>query len=322
MNLLYISIIIVFITIGLILIFKKCKPNCTNKTCGSDGCGGQCGSCLRCTECAGNSCAPVANGCINKQCGTDGCYPCGPLGGKCASGQVCDTNGQCNVLQNGKIDIMYKDPISNETSCLYVTSGSITTASQFLNMQPVDSNGNCPPAPSITYGNQGVEITNSFPNDLGWVYNNGNLTWHSDIGFGTECLTQPGKPVQCQQTPYIDQQACMYCTNNIDPTTCNQMNAGLLDNCDSGYYNGKNLNYVNYTPNENGTLEASFSCPDGSKCPSTGLCSDGTNCRQGGVLLVPCSSNDPEAQCTTSEIRPVVVTSSNKRVNGWLFRNK
>ncbi len=39
-----------------------CTPNCVNKTCGTDGCGGTCGSCGTGTECQGGSCVPDTGG--------------------------------------------------------------------------------------------------------------------------------------------------------------------------------------------------------------------------------------------------------------------
>ncbi|MCH9716847.1 MAG: hypothetical protein K0U52_07145 [Gammaproteobacteria bacterium] len=68
-----------------------CSPQCQGKNCGSDGCGGSCGTCKQGSCIDGNCC--VAS-CVNKKCGDDdGC------GGKCTgcpSGQLCNVQtGQC-----------------------------------------------------------------------------------------------------------------------------------------------------------------------------------------------------------------------------------
>jgi len=70
---------------------KTCTPDCADKKCGPDGCGGICGTCgdgFSCKEstgeCADNSCTPDCNGIT---CGNDdGCGgSCG-----CLDGKVCD----------------------------------------------------------------------------------------------------------------------------------------------------------------------------------------------------------------------------------------
>lgn len=72
-----------------------CVANCAGRTCGSDGCGGSCGSCFSGEVCAAggvctarNDCTP---NCANKGCGDNGC---GGTCGECAGGQGC-VNGQC-----------------------------------------------------------------------------------------------------------------------------------------------------------------------------------------------------------------------------------
>jgi len=68
---------------------ESCTPNCTNKQCGSNGCGGSCGSCSGQNVCVNGICVCQAN-CTNKECGeSDGCS------GKCTaceSGYTCNTN--------------------------------------------------------------------------------------------------------------------------------------------------------------------------------------------------------------------------------------
>ncbi|MDD3647592.1 MAG: hypothetical protein PHS44_03795 [Candidatus Dojkabacteria bacterium] len=67
-----------------------CVPSCTGKECGSDGCGGSCGTCTGEETCLPSgtcqkSCTPDCEG---KECGNDGC------GGSCGT---CDTNESCST---------------------------------------------------------------------------------------------------------------------------------------------------------------------------------------------------------------------------------
>jgi hypothetical protein len=63
-----------------------CTPKCEGKECGSDGCGGDCGSCPEGKYCQGwqNKCAQCD--CDYKKCGED---QCGNSCGTCAAGQLC-----------------------------------------------------------------------------------------------------------------------------------------------------------------------------------------------------------------------------------------
>lgn len=71
----------------------ECVPDCAGRMCGSDGCGGICGTCPigPCVEplgvCPGDE--PQCNG---KECGSDGL---GGLCGVCPDGLLCSGGGQC-----------------------------------------------------------------------------------------------------------------------------------------------------------------------------------------------------------------------------------
>ncbi len=72
-----------------------CKPACSGKACGSDGCGGNCGTCSaaapHCTvtqQCSA-TCTPS---CAGKTCGDDGC---GGVCGSCGGDEVCEWTWQC-----------------------------------------------------------------------------------------------------------------------------------------------------------------------------------------------------------------------------------
>jgi agmatine/peptidylarginine deiminase len=78
-----------------------CTPSCQGAAplgpsfeCGSDGCGGSCGTCLGAETCSDGLCVagPCAPKCAGKQCGSNGC---GGSCGECASGQTCGADGTC-----------------------------------------------------------------------------------------------------------------------------------------------------------------------------------------------------------------------------------
>lgn len=70
----------------------NCTPQCTGKQCGSDGCGGACGTCPSGQACSASSQCGCVPQCAGKQCGPDGC---GSTCGACGAGQTCSTAGTC-----------------------------------------------------------------------------------------------------------------------------------------------------------------------------------------------------------------------------------
>ena len=76
-----------------------CVPDCTDKECGSDGCGGSCGDCIGCNGidnmlCNNGICQQYpCPDCIDKECGPDGhggsCGDCGDFG-------TCKVSGICH----------------------------------------------------------------------------------------------------------------------------------------------------------------------------------------------------------------------------------
>lgn len=70
-----------------------CQPDCANKICGDDGCGGSCGSCTGAQEmCAQGTCVCQPD-CAGKDCGSDGCNgscgSCNPTTQTCNGAQIC-----------------------------------------------------------------------------------------------------------------------------------------------------------------------------------------------------------------------------------------
>ena len=74
-----------------------CTPQCAGKQCGSDGCGGSCGTCATNQTCAPSSQCGCALACTGKQCGPDGC---GGICGMCGAGSSCTTSGTCACTPN------------------------------------------------------------------------------------------------------------------------------------------------------------------------------------------------------------------------------
>lgn len=70
-----------------------CNPICETRTCGNDGCGGECGTCGGGESCRDDGvCVVVEDGCepscFQKLCGDDGC---GGSCGECATGSGCES---------------------------------------------------------------------------------------------------------------------------------------------------------------------------------------------------------------------------------------
>ncbi len=70
-----------------------CRPDCSGKNCGDDGCGGSCGECLPNSDCVAGVCSDcIPEDCTTLECGNDGC---GGSCGDCESGENCSDDGFC-----------------------------------------------------------------------------------------------------------------------------------------------------------------------------------------------------------------------------------
>ncbi len=80
---------------------EGCVPDCENKECGLDGCGGYCGECPEGDSCLGGAGICCTPDCFGKLCGDD---KCGGVCGTCPEGQECNTYDQCGPVCEPKCD--------------------------------------------------------------------------------------------------------------------------------------------------------------------------------------------------------------------------
>ncbi len=76
---------------------NTCTPNCDGKTCGDNGCEGECGTCAQgksCEDATGTCTAVCVPNCTGKSCGNNGC---GGMCGVCSGTQTCSTSGVCET---------------------------------------------------------------------------------------------------------------------------------------------------------------------------------------------------------------------------------
>jgi len=73
-----------------------CTPDCYQKECGDDGCGGSCGTCVEGVVCleTGKCQVECKIDCTGKECGPDGC---GGECGACLQGEKCTMSGTCKA---------------------------------------------------------------------------------------------------------------------------------------------------------------------------------------------------------------------------------
>ena len=96
---------VVCIGIGLTIYFvmknndKKCKRKCTGKTCGDDGCGGTCGTCVNGQTCQNSNCANEPSKGLYKG-GTKLDIPLCCTGGPCQDGPNQPTPACLNWLRS------------------------------------------------------------------------------------------------------------------------------------------------------------------------------------------------------------------------------
>jgi len=133
-----------------------CQPNCVDKDCGDDGCGGSCGTCTAPKVCDDDGkCVDCTPNCTDKVCGDDGCEgSCGTCpadkhceDGACVAGTSGNPGDPCTF---GDVNVDAGDCNTGGT-CLGIEadgqSGTCTIASDCTNLgdelNPDCVNGNC-----------------------------------------------------------------------------------------------------------------------------------------------------------------------------------
>jgi hypothetical protein len=124
-----------------------CAPNCADRSCGNDGCGGSCGECGGDQNCRGGSCCapePLNVTCAGR-CGT-WTNTCGQLVEcpACAAGQQCLSNGSCaQICGPGTTCPSHclGCSLANTEGAMYCNSDSSTTCPT----QRCSSTTDCPP---------------------------------------------------------------------------------------------------------------------------------------------------------------------------------
>ncbi|MFO0677972.1 MAG: hypothetical protein U0169_15660 [Polyangiaceae bacterium] len=75
---------------------STCTPQCRDRECGGDLCGGSCGTCTGGKSCSFGKCTTCTPSCFGKTCGSDGC---GGTCGECTDG-FCLSAGSCGCTQD------------------------------------------------------------------------------------------------------------------------------------------------------------------------------------------------------------------------------
>jgi len=172
---------------------KSCTPNCTNKQCGDDGCGGSCGSCnnvpadycvnantlrhytgssscqsyqcvyayndITCPYgCANGQCKSCTPNCTNKQCGDDGC---GGSCGSCGTNAICSNGscacnsgyGNCDGSWSNGCEVNLTNNSNNCGSCGNSCGANATCNNSICVCTYIECNGACCDAEQVCFNN-------------------------------------------------------------------------------------------------------------------------------------------------------------------------
>ena len=255
----------------------QCVPNCTNKSCGSNGCGGICGYCNWLQYCQNGQCRPkCGNGKVDSG---ENCSNC-RLDVKCLPSQYCQ-NGQCrSKCGNGQVDVGETcSNCSQDVRCLssqYCNNG--LCVSKCGNGQ-VDSGENCSNCPADVKCSSGQSCVNGrcqcMPNCT-------NKSCGSN-GCGGSCGF-------CNSSQYCSNGRCVSkCGNGqIDPgETCSNCSADVRCGGNQRCYNNQCC-----TRQCNGKNCGSDAC--GGLC---GQCLGKFTCQSGTCVDVTCPRQCSGKQC-------------------------
>ncbi|MFA5764503.1 MAG: hypothetical protein WC915_06880, partial [archaeon] len=231
-----------------------CVPNCAGRNCGSDGCGGICGTCSGSTpncvnyQCSAAACVPS---CVGKTCGSDGCN------GSCGTCSLANAASQCNSSYRCAISSCN----ANFANCdLNVSNGCETTLGTTSNCLAC---GNTCSTGYICSSTGCVSSCTDTCSSLG--YNCGTQTV---CGVSTNCGT-------CG-TGYT-------CTGGTCVASCTNTCASLGYNCGTQTVCGVSTNCgtcsTGYACNSSGKCVCSSTCASlGYNCGTQTVCGVSTNC--------------------------------------------
>lgn len=116
----------------------ECVPDCWGRECGDDGCGGSCGDCASFESCSDGSCVCVPD-CDGKDCGPDGC---GGSCGNCDVAEDCSGSGVCEPEECNPVD---GSGCELGEGCMVLSDESIQCAvmGDGSNDSPCDDTGDC-----------------------------------------------------------------------------------------------------------------------------------------------------------------------------------
>lgn len=195
----------------------ECKPNCADKTCGSDGCGGSCGTCgsdkpycnasFQCDA----TCKPA---CAGKSCGPDGC---GGTCGACGSGSTCSKASKC-VPETWTCDaLLYGDKLGCDCGCGAQDSDCLVTDAPVFG---------CPASTKSCTGKGVCDMTfcaNNAACGNKWCvgsYAKGDGTWGGTCDMPVSGASAPGTGCQidaeCASLACIADKCRLYCSADGD----------------------------------------------------------------------------------------------------------
>ena len=235
-----------------------CISNCSNSECGNDGCGGSCGNCsVDNHKCEYGKCVCIPD-CIGKQCGDDGC------GGFCG---VCDSNFECN--QHNHCSLITK-PCTNDKcidSCLHCN----------LDRQICSENGTCiciPDCNDKQCGNDGCDsFCGTCPPD--YICSDKFSCICSPNCEGKQCGDDNcgGKCGECDSNSFCDNNGSCQCIPNCDNKLCGDDGCGgFCGSCDEGFICNQ-FNECVCEPNCFGKECGGNGCGSPcNSCPNFGIC--------------------------------------------------
>lgn len=197
----------------------SCTAQCSGRMCGTDGCGGTCGSCdpgWSCSlegQCVNQVCEPQ---CVGRICGDDGCG--GSCGG-CGSDENCGTDGWCGpkpcVYDADCVGRCTNLGVCEECGCRYDgTCGALDKPGCCEDDGDCDTEHACNPATNLCYGNWDCSTNADCAGQCGVLAN------------CDTCIC--GANDECTRTTTVPPACCVADSDCDDGLTC------TADTCTSG----------------------------------------------------------------------------------------